>query len=171
MRTSKYGQVFLNEEQLMELLYQDKQISHVLVEDSEDLRKYEEHQSELLSFNSVFVREVDETLTVEEFHENCMDEWFMPESYKHINLLNWLTSKCSSEEEVSRIKEEYSMFDERGLLMLLRFFIYFVDKLRTEKVIWGVGRGSSVNSFILYKIGIHRVNSLAYGLDIKEYLK
>jgi len=34
-----------------------------------------------------------------------------------------------------------------------------------------VGRGSSVSSYILYLIGIHRVDSLRYGFSISDYLK
>ena len=43
--------------------------------------------------------------------------------------------------------------------------------VRKNKFIWGVGRGSSVSSYILYLIGVHRVNSLKFGFDIKDYLK
>ena len=40
-----------------------------------------------------------------------------------------------------------------------------------NRVIWGVGRGSSVASYVLYKLGIHRVDSMFYELDIDEFLR
>jgi len=40
-----------------------------------------------------------------------------------------------------------------------------------NRVIWGVGRGSSVASFVLYKLGVHRINSLHYNLDVGEFLR
>jgi DNA polymerase III alpha subunit len=43
--------------------------------------------------------------------------------------------------------------------------------MRKNKIVWGVGRGSSVASYVLFLIGIHKVNSLKYNLDIKEFLK
>ena len=35
----------------------------------------------------------------------------------------------------------------------------------------GVGRGSSVASYILYLIGVHRIDSIKYNLDWKEFLR
>jgi len=49
--------------------------------------------------------------------------------------------------------------------------IYFVDTLRKHNILWGVGRGSSVSSYILYLIGIHRIDSIKYNLNIGEFLK
>jgi DNA polymerase III alpha subunit len=43
--------------------------------------------------------------------------------------------------------------------------------MTANRVIWGVGRGSSVASFVLYKLGVHRVDSLYYNLDINEFLR
>jgi len=34
-----------------------------------------------------------------------------------------------------------------------------------------VGRGSSVASYCLYLLGVHKINSLKFDLDIKEFLK
>jgi DNA polymerase III alpha subunit len=48
---------------------------------------------------------------------------------------------------------------------------YLVDTLRKNIIVWGVGRGSSVASYILYLIGVHRIDSLYYDLDIAEFLK
>ena len=63
------------------------------------------------------------------------------------------------------------MFEERKMMNVLRFLIYLVDTMRKNKIVWGVGRGSSVASYVLFLIGIHKVNSLKYNLDIKEFLK
>ena len=43
--------------------------------------------------------------------------------------------------------------------------------MRKNSVLWGLGRGSSVASYVLYLLGVHRINSLYYDLDIKEFLK
>jgi DNA polymerase III alpha subunit len=40
-----------------------------------------------------------------------------------------------------------------------------------HKLIWGVGRGSSVASYVLYKLGVHRIDSLYYDLDPAEFLR
>jgi DNA polymerase III alpha subunit len=54
---------------------------------------------------------------------------------------------------------------------LLFYLKYLVDTLRENKVVWGVGRGSSVASYVLYLIGIHKIDSIKYDLDITEFLK
>jgi len=38
-------------------------------------------------------------------------------------------------------------------------------------VIWGVGRGSSVASYVLYLLGVHRIDSMFYDLDVAEFLR
>ena len=57
------------------------------------------------------------------------------------------------------------------LLPVLQFLIYFVDTLRANNVVWGVGRGSSVSSFCLFLIGVHKINPLLYNLDYREFLR
>jgi DNA polymerase III alpha subunit len=57
------------------------------------------------------------------------------------------------------------------MFTLLKYLKYLVDTMRTHNIVWGVGRGSSVASFILFLIGIHRINSLHYDLSIDEFLK
>jgi DNA polymerase III alpha subunit len=37
--------------------------------------------------------------------------------------------------------------------------------------VWGVGRGSSVASYVLFLIGVHRIDSMKYNLDYKEFLR
>jgi DNA polymerase III alpha subunit len=43
--------------------------------------------------------------------------------------------------------------------------------MRANNIVWGVGRGSSVASYVLFLIGIHKVDSLYYDLPIEEFLR
>jgi len=54
---------------------------------------------------------------------------------------------------------------------LLRYMIYLVDFMREHTIVWGVGRGSSVASYVLYLIGVHKIDSIQYGLDWREFLR
>ena len=63
------------------------------------------------------------------------------------------------------------MFEERNLFPVIQILIYIIETMRKHKLVWGVGRGSSVASYVLYLIGAHKVNSLTYNLDIEEFLK
>jgi len=73
--------------------------------------------------------------------------------------------------EYERAYEELKEFDERGMYNLLRYMIYLVDFMRENNIVWGVGRGSSVASYVLYLIGVHRIDSIQYGLDWREFLR
>jgi DNA polymerase III alpha subunit len=63
------------------------------------------------------------------------------------------------------------MYQECDLFDLLRYLKYLVDVMTDNQVIWGVGRGSSVASYVLYKLGVHRIDSLHYDLDPAEFLR
>jgi DNA polymerase III alpha subunit len=69
------------------------------------------------------------------------------------------------------VEAELELFTARNLTDILRLLIHIVTILRKNNVVWGVGRGSSVASYCLYLLGVHRVDSIRYDLDIKEFLK
>ena len=73
--------------------------------------------------------------------------------------------------DCERCGEELLLYQERDLFNLLRYMKYLVDTMRKNNIVWGVGRGSSVASYVLYLIGIHRIDSIKYNLDINEFLK
>lgn len=171
MKINKYGQTILSSENLRDLVLQGKNINHLNVVFDEEIELFQKYQSELLPETILFLDAPNEDLTFDEFHEKASEEWIFPVVYQHIKVKNWLLEKCKTQAEIDRVEEEYKLYEERDLIMLLRLFIYLVDYMRKNSFIWGVGRGSSVSSYILYLIGIHRVDSLKYGLDIKEYLK
>lgn len=114
---------------------------------------------------------IDPKLEVAEFDQLCQNIWLMPEEYKNLDIANFVLEQCQGEEELQRAGKELIMFQERDLFPLLQYLKYLVDTMRTNNIVWGVGRGSSVASFVLFLIGIHRVNSLFYGLEIEEFLK
>ena len=166
-----YGQAILSSDKLRELLLQGKNIGHLNVVQDEDIQLYEKYQDILLRQKTIFLDAPAEDLTFDDFHLQKADEWIFPLEYQQIDVLAFLLDKCKTRQEIDRVNEEYLLYLERDLVMLLRLFIFLVDYMRKNKYIWGVGRGSSVSSYILYLIGIHRVNSLKYGFDIKDYLK
>ena len=95
----------------------------------------------------------------------------MPAKYHDINVLQWLLDKCQNDAEKLRVQEEYSRFQEKNFSKVLQFLIYFVDTLRANNIVWGVGRGSSVSSFCLFLIGVHKINPMLYNLDYTEFLR
>lgn len=171
MKTNMYGQAILSSQDLQELLLQGKHIGHFNVIKDDDIELYKQFQDSLLKNETIFLDAPKEDLTFDDFHKERADDWIFPLKYQKINVLEWLLEKCKTEEAIDRVHEEYILYEARDLIMLLRMFIYLVDYMREKKFIWGVGRGSSVSSYILYLIGVHRVDSLKYQFDINDYLK
>lgn len=171
IKTDIYGRPILNSEQLVHLLLQGNNINRLTVSPDEDIELFKKYQYELLENTIVFENIPDESLSFDEFHEQCSNTWIFPERYQQIDVLAWLHDKCNTQQQHDRVDQEYTRYQERDLVMLLRLFIYLVDYMRENRFLWGVGRGSSVSSYILYLIGIHRVDSIKYQLDINDYLK
>ena len=95
----------------------------------------------------------------------------MPDEYYQIDVKKYLLDKCQTQEERDRVKQEYLLFEKKKFIKVLQFLIYFIDTLRAKNVVWGVGRGSSVASFCLFLIGVHKVNPILYKLKINEFLR
>ena len=100
-----------------------------------------------------------------------INNWHMPQKYYDIDVLQWLLDKCQNDFEKKRVEQEYLLFEKKKFIKVLQFLIYFIDTLRANNVVWGVGRGSSVASFCLFLIGVHKINPLQYDLNITEFLR
>lgn len=97
--------------------------------------------------------------------------WFTPEQYTHINLSDWVLTRCTNTQEVTRAKTELEIIQQLNVSHIFQHLIYLVDVWRDHKLVWGLGRGSSVSCFVLYVIGINKINPLDYDLDHTEFFK
>ena len=95
----------------------------------------------------------------------------MPQDYKDLDIAQHILDLCTTEPELQRVGEELLLYQERDLFNLLRYLKYLVDVMTENKVIWGVGCGSSVASYVLYKLGVHRIDSMYYKLEPEEFLR
>jgi len=153
----------------------------VLCDPSDDVEKFnaamrEQYLPELTTYIPL---DVDQKT----FDGALQSEWFMPDEYKHLDVDDFCMRKLMKIKNVThpsaviysteseRAYEELAAFDERGMYNLLRYMIYLVDFMRENNIVWGVGRGSSVSSYVLFLIGVHRIDSLKYNLDWREFLR
>jgi DNA polymerase III alpha subunit len=95
----------------------------------------------------------------------------MPDHYKELDVVRFLNNRELTFEQRDRVREELQAFTERSMIPLLRYMCYLVDFMRENNIVWGVGRGSSVASYVLYLIGVHRIDSIQYDLDWTEFLR
>ena len=124
-----------------------------------------------------------EHITVKESCEPLDFSWNLPEEYIKIDIENYLVDRlgqtCLDEhlsdeeigERVQRLKKELQLFDQLQLFDVLKVLIFVINTLTKQNVVWGVGRGSSVSSYILYLIGVHDIDSVKYDLDISDFLR
>lgn len=170
MKTDSYGVAHVTTDELCEMLYQTPslQLTNFTVDDPEWFNQ----SVKSLFYEIVPLRKYRlNSMPIPEFDAANQAEWFMPDTYKQMDIAMWILSLCKSDEELQRVGKELLLYQERELFDLLRFMKYFVDTMRKNNVVWGVGRGSSVASYVLYLIGVHKIDSIYYDLDIDEFLK
>ena len=168
-KINDHGDVIFSEEDVIELLYTDPDfdISKLYLDNTD---KYSDSLKEL-GIDLPVINTVPKREKSEIFDKANCDNWNMPDKYYQINVLEWLLEKCQNDEERLRVQMEYSLFEKKQFIRVLQFLIYFIDTLRANDIVWGVGRGSSVSSFCLFLIGVHKINPMLYNLDITEFLR
>jgi DNA polymerase III alpha subunit len=161
------GTVICNDDALIDILYSGQNFDGVFCDDAG-------HQEEWDRAN----RLLDTTYSAPIFADDPQYKeidwyqyWRTPTEYTNIDLLSWCLDKCNTDEEIDRVNLEISEFEKRNMIPIMKHLIYCVDAWRENKIFWGVGRGSSVCSFVLYLIGINRINPLQYELNLNEWMR
>jgi len=103
-------------------------------------------------------------------------DWVIPEEYQNLDIIELSVSKLeqlglTSEAYTSRLEYELFEMNERGMFPFIRCVYYVVDQLRKNDIVWGVGRGSSCASLVLFVLGINRVDPVKYNIPVGEFIK
>lgn len=173
MITNQHGQMIFTDLDICDLIMQGHSVlemQHLLVDRSVDLVALSQH---IDVPEQCFVRydpQLDQ-LPVSEFDRACQSRWFMPQCYQDFDIHSHVLSLCDTPQQQARCEQELRLYQQHEALDLLRYLRYLVDIMQQNQIIWGVGRGSSVASYVLYKLGVHHVDSLFYDLDIAEFLR
>lgn len=173
MKIDGFNRVILTESEAITALYANGALSfeNIYLEDSTLIDGFnqaiEENADRFPKLNKI----PSTNYSLEEFDKLNQNNWFMPAEYQSFDIESWLKDQCRSVTEINRVQEELELYTSYQLLDLLRYLKYLVDVLRDNNIVWGVGRGSSVCSFILYLVGINKINPLVYNLSINEFLK
>ena len=170
MKTDQYGRVELTEQEIIDLLY-NKTITNLK-------GIYVDHPDQFNSAVKINADNIDllhtlpkEDISIQEFDQGLQQQWFMPAEYKNFEIVGFLLDQTTDETEYQRVVEELELFYQHDMIDLLRYLKYLVDTMKDHDIVWGVGRGSSVASYCLYLLNVHRINSVKYDLDIREFFK
>jgi DNA polymerase III alpha subunit len=116
------------------------------------------------------VEEID-AVDIAQFHQQRQKHWHMPDQYHNMDIAAYVVDLCETDAQLARVAEELILFQDQNLFELLKYLKYLVDVIEENRIVCGVGRGSSVASYVLYLLGVHRIDSMRYGLDIREFLR
>lgn len=170
MIKDKYGQYILSEIDICQMYMRDQSIQpkYILSDNAKiDSRLDITNPPHIIQYNS----DNTHNMGVEEFDRELQSQWYMPQQYRDLDIAKWVIDQCDTDEQRQRVGQELLMYLERDLFTLLQYLKYIVDTMREHNIVWGLGRGSSVSSYVLYLIGVHKIDSIYYQLDINEFLR
>jgi DNA polymerase III alpha subunit len=170
MNQNKFGEMVFSENDVCDLIMQGRSLeslSGTMVDHTVDRGRW----PELIDPLPDFYVQKNHTCSVLEFHQQQQQNWHMPDEYQQLDIAAHVLSLCKTEAELQRCGAELLLYQERNLFNLLKYLKYLVDVMQKNNIIWGVGRGSSVASYVLYLLGVHRIDSMYYNLNISEFLR
>ena len=176
MKTDKYGQMVYDENEVFDILMHDVnpyktnfRPGPFAIDEGGSTIDFD--LTNKVAGYEALVAYLESDMSVTEFDKQNQEVWYMPDSYKEMDIAEHVLSLCKTDAELQRCGEELLLYMERDLFDLLRYMVYLVDTMELNNVIWGVGRGSSVSSYVLYLLKVHRINSMFYKLDPGEFLR
>ncbi len=170
MKYDAYGQGYTDSKELCSLLYSKPALDLSLFK-VEDSLEYNASVASLHADLDLLSSHQELDVSVDEFDRLLQSNWHMPAEYRELDIAAYLLGLCKEDHELQRVGEELLLYQERNLFDLLRYLKYPVDTLRKNNIVWGVGRGSSVASYVLFLLGVHKINSMYYELSVEEFLK
>lgn len=165
MIKNKFGEQIYNKKDVQHILMQGYDLPPMIVDHTVQV------DQSVLDTPIMLFSESDQQYTVEQFDQINQSKWFMPEEYAQLDIAEYLLSLCKSDTELQRVGHELLLYNDKNLFDLLRYLKYLVDTMTAHGIIWGVGRGSSVASYVLYLLGVHKIDSIYYDLDPEEFLR
>lgn len=135
---------------------------------------------EIKQYNRL-MKKSHERINVKDTFNDLNLDWNIPEEYLTLNVGQYLMDLIDKEIEqfsdddaykrAIRFEQEWETYKKLELIPILRVIIYVINTLRSYNIVWGIGRGSCVASYVLYLIGVHDVDSVEYDLDYTDFLR
>lgn len=168
-KIDEYGRFGVNSEEALQIMKKVGKVPENLYLCDVDI-KYKK-SCEILGEEPIPLWEDSPTIDVSQWHLSNQNVFKMPNEYMLLDIKVYLLSLCNTAKERDRVLEELEVYEKFNMLNILKYMKYLRDIAIRNNLIWGVGRGSSCSSYILYLMGVHKIDSLQYNLDIHEFLR
>jgi DNA polymerase III alpha subunit len=123
----------------------------------------------------------NDSLTTKATCSTLQFDWRLPHRYDTLDVVKYVADTHEHmvatrhlndpEQRMQRLATELVEYRERNLFDLLRVLIYVINTLLERNIAWGIGRGSSTASYLLYVIGVHDVDSFKYDLNFTDFMR
>jgi DNA polymerase III alpha subunit len=137
----------------------------------------EEIDEEVIKFNKL----TGNHLGIKNYSNNTPIEWNIPEQYNKIDVFSYMAPlvkkyvtknpQYDKNDIVQRVVTELESFAKLNMLGMIKVIIYLIDTLKKENLVWGVGRGSSCASFVLFLLELHKVDCIKYDVPLEEFFR
>lgn len=107
--------------------------------------------------------------------------WRIPEAYLSLDLEEFLGNllraylsqnpTLDAEQYLERFAEELYLIQTKNMVPFIQTLIYMIDTFKEKNVVWGVGRGSSVESLILFLIDVNLLDPLLYNIELDHFYR
>ena len=104
-------------------------------------------------------------------------EWNIPKKYLKLDIEELAAEKFAemgfdgNTVYEDRLVWELGQMRKQEMYPFIRCLVYVIDEFRKHDILWGVGRGSSCSSLVMFILGINRVDPIKYNIDPKEFFK
>lgn len=169
LNVDDWGRVVVGCDAAIEVLMSGRDLTALYVEASPELLRFNEVCARFDKPEEMISPATTPDQSPEAYHAERSQQWLSP--IEHESLWDGLLAKCQTAEERRRFVLELEEFNKRGMLPVLAQLHGMIQRLDEAGVVRGVGRGSSVASFILFLMDVHFINPMLYDLDVSEFLK
>lgn len=167
MKIDNLGRCIFDTDSAMEYLYKGVKLGTLNLDDKA-VKEFNNTADRLkLNSNLTTLSNIDK----DSFDVSNQSTWYFPDQYKNIDIEKYIMDLTRDDIEKQRVISELELYKKFNLYIVLKYLVYLVDTMRENSIVWGVGRGSSVSSYVLFLIGVHKVDSIKYNLDINEFLR
>jgi DNA polymerase III alpha subunit len=162
------GEVVAKLDLLLKKALSHEIFTNILTEDHDEVRLYNKKMGKTLI--PIWKNEK------EEYPSDNTYQWTIPLEYQTLNIeelviQNLIHKQLIKKEYVERLELELNIMEEKNMFPFIRCLLYVVDSFKKNNVVWGIGRGSSCASLILYILDINKVDPVKYNIPHEEFFK